>query len=729
MTLTHNILVCTEDSVLAKKVRILLARDECEVEILSNPKRLDKRLSTDAVSLLVLSGRLDNEDTIHVLSRMAQTTAMPPTIVIGSSATTTPDFVSVISDPADTQAIYRLASEALAKNGTNPGLDGELTLPPFETTLGGEAGTKTQRMKQVRPSREATTRSSAPAMDGDAIDLEGLEFPSSDEIADRLGDGSATLTDETFDTRAAESAPQRQQPDALLEDITVFDVASYHASSSRSDNLGLAGVLEPPRFAKVLFQCWTMEAQGALVIASSDETLTVSFEDGLPVHVESNIHGDMFGKNLVGKGKLSDTQYSEAAKMSIERGLSIGGAIVELGYLNRDAYGRELGEDAHDRIVRRFASRGGAFEFVPNRKPPIADRPFRISVGRILVEGLKRFADDAALGEIAGEIEPRYFKLRSSVEELTKRFPLTDKEKAFLAFSGRAYNVGDAADVSGLDARGARVLMSLLITCDEVEDFTPGVAEFEARIREERQRQLDKARAAGEPEQKPSFRPEPYGAARTSFPDTQKPSLPIERPSAASAIGDFMAGIPSSPPVAKAPPPPPPAPPAFSSAPIAAATTATSSAPDLTTGRPTEEGANGASAIPPMPVPAAGTPGRSPRPVVFSPPLPRGPDGQPQETPERTRSRQHFQRGVTLLGQGNFDDAEEAFRDAIALCSEEHVYLIGLARAVYYNPSYTAPGKVPVLRTIVDRAGQLAPDDGRVLTLNEWVRHAETQRA
>jgi cytochrome c-type biogenesis protein CcmH/NrfG len=126
-----------------------------------------------------------------------------------------------------------------------------------------------------------------------------------------------------------------------------------------------------------------------------------------------------------------------------------------------------------------------------------------------------------------------------------------------------------------------------------------------------------------------------------------------------------------------------------------------------------------------MPVPSSGAPGRVPRPVVFSPPLPRNADGQAQETPERSRSRQHFQRGVTLLGQGNFDDAEEAFRDAIALCSEEHVYLIGLARALYYNPSYTAQGKVPVLRSIVDRAGQLAPDDGRVLTLTDWVRHAE----
>ncbi|MCK6551809.1 hypothetical protein L6R52_38600, partial [Myxococcota bacterium] len=131
--------------------------------------------------------------------------------------------------------------------------------------------------------------------------------------------------------------------------------------------------------------------------------------------------------------------------------------------------------------------------------------------------------------------------------------------------------------------------------------------------------------------------------------------------------------------------------------------------------------------VPPMPVPAAGELGLVPRPLVYAKPLPRAADGSPIETSERTLSREHFQRGVTLLGQGNFASAEEAFRDAVALCSEEHVYLIGLARAIYYNPSYRADGKVPVLKQIVSRAEQLAPDDNRVATLSSWITHAEQQ--
>lgn len=126
-----------------------------------------------------------------------------------------------------------------------------------------------------------------------------------------------------------------------------------------------------------------------------------------------------------------------------------------------------------------------------------------------------------------------------------------------------------------------------------------------------------------------------------------------------------------------------------------------------------------------MPVPANGEVGMTPRPLVYAKPLPRGPDGSVLETSERTLSREHFQRGVTLLGQGNFANAEEAFRDAVALCSEEHVYLIGLARAIYYNPGYGAVGKVPVLEEIVERARQLAPEDKRVATLATWVQAAK----
>ncbi len=726
MTPTHNILVCTEDAVLAKKVRILLARDECEVEILSNPKRLERRLTTDAVSLLVVSGKLASEDAVALLTRLGAKTSMPPTLILGSDAKTTPDFATVVPDAGDTSTIYRLASEALSRNG------GESTVPNLERSLVDAAGT-TQRtpIATLDAARAALTETSE-----DAFDFGALEFPSAEQIEDQLG-GAPSFEEATFQVSPPPPSPPESASEPDQEDITVFDVASFHATTTKSED-ALTGPLDPPRFAKALFHCWTGEVQGALTIATPDETLTVYFESGVPVHVESNLHGDLFGRNLVQKGRLSDAQYGDAAKVSVERGLQIGHAVVELGFLSRDAYGRELGEDAHDRIVRRLGMRGGSYELQPHKRPPIPDRPYRLSVGRILVEGLKRFCDDAALAQITGDVETRYFRLRSSVEDLAKRFPITDKEKILLGFSGRAYNVLDASELSGVDTRGARVLMALLITAGEIDDFTPGVAEFESRIREERQRQgLSSIRPS---EAAPSPLPPlpPPVATPVAAPPPPPPAPPAARPpflsepprydrpaAAGSSLVDVLPGPPRSS-MGSSPFSPPP-PPAGDVSPFAPSPPAPPLAPPPVPPPAPASDVSGGASIPPMPVPPPGQAGRSPRPVVFSPPLPRTPDGQAQETPERTRSRQHFQRGVTLLGQGNFDDAEEAFRDAIALCSEEHVYLIGLARALYYNPTYTAPGKVPVLRTIVDRAGQLAPDDGRVVTLTDWVRHAETQ--
>jgi hypothetical protein len=560
------------------------------------------------VSLLVVSGKLASEDAVAMLTRLgAKIPSMPPTLILGTDAKVTPDFATAIADAGDTSAIYRLASEALARSAHDATVP---NLPQVDKSLADAAGT-TQRtpLATLAAARAAISEASE-----DAFDFGSLEFPSPEQIENQLSD--APFEDATFQlSPPTPSAVPEAAPEPEQEDITVFDVASFHATAHKSDE-ALAGPLDPPRFARALFQCWTSEAQGALTVATPDETLTVYFEGGVPVHVESNLHGDLFGRNLVQKGRLSDAQYGDAAKQSVERGLAIGHAVVELGFLSRDAYGRELGEDAHDRIVRRLGMRGGSYELVPHKRPPITDRPYRLSVGRILVEGLKRFCDDAALSQITGDVESRYFRVRSSIDDLSKRFPITDKEKALLTYSGRAYNVLDASELSGLDARGARVLMALLLTAGEIEDFTPGVAEFEARIREERQRQgLSSLRPSGESIPPPPPPPLPVPAPRRAR--ARAPAL-LAGPAAVRAPCSLvlvlgrrdalehtrpLAGSPfSAPPL---PPPPPAAEPLFPMSPAAAA-----APPPPPPPAPVAESGSalGGASIPPMPVPPTARP-------------------------------------------------------------------------------------------------------------------------
>ncbi|MBI2374441.1 MAG: tetratricopeptide repeat protein [Deltaproteobacteria bacterium] len=687
------ILVSTEDAVLGKKIRFLLARDECEVEIVPGEK-LSERLKRGGASLLIASHQLQGKKTVDVLKRL-KAVGIPRTLLLGGPSIDGLDFVRVIGEPGDTQAIYRQASEALAAPPTSAVPSSEIAEDTaHERTLAQAAAPMDAIEDRVRSDRPR-----AKAID-DTID--------SITRAELGGETDQTLFDEV---RSGEGDEREEEMPA------------------KHETTGPKGQLEPGSLAKALFQCWTMEARGALVLSKPEETLTIHFEDGFPIHVTSSIAGDQLGRTLVSKGSLSDGQYGQAAKRAIERGCSLGTALVELGLLSKEALGHEQGEDAHERIIQCFGAKGGSFDFIPEKSPASSDRPYRIPVGRILVDGLRDYTSNDALAKVVGSIDGRYFKLRSSIDVIKKRFPLDANEKEFLSYSGRAYNVMDAAEASNLDGRGARVLMALLSTCEEVDDFTPGIQEFEARIKEER------IRVSSRPSATPS--PAPAPVAPPPAPPIAPPPIapaPLVPPPSAPILPIARAARPVPPePEPVAPPPSREAalPPVFEATavgkpPFAVHEDEPPSAPEPAPPPPPApaQPVRAHPSIPPMPATGAG---RAPKVVAFAPPLPKTTDGHTQETPERHKSREHFQRGVALLGQGNFDDAEDAFREAIALCSDEHVYLIGLARAIYYNPTYSGTGKLPVLRTIVDRATQLAPDDGRVTTLTEWVRHAENQ--
>lgn len=723
MATQHHILVSVSDPVLAKKVRFLLAGDQCAVEALANPANLERRLVERTFSLLILSRTLDGDDALLVLSRLDRSRSMPPTIVLGGASVATPPFVTLIPDPIDTQAIYRIASEALASMhaGRVEAILGEesthfeIDQPPKPAHL-NPVNPNLKTMSSNAKTSEITVAPTHPYDEEEPEEeISFSEVTGLNEIAGRLArlERPDSMKD-AFDVEDDNASRKSRRPARKIGPASV----GHAAAMKPGDPATLGGLLEPARFAKALHQCWSGHATGALTVARESETLVIHFEGGSPVLVESNIPGDQLGRALIKRGRITEPQYSDGAKRAIERGLRLGQALIELAFFTGDELGRELGTTAREQIVGCFSAKNGAFEFDVKRRPPTSERPYpTVPMGHVLAEGIRRNADDAVLQEILGDINGRYFELRRSIDDLKETYPLEEKEVAFLAFTGRAYNVADAADVAGITLQSAHTLMALLTTCEEVDPFTPGVVEFEARIREERERT------------KPRFEfPQPL--VRRLIPD-RPPVTSVERAAvehvAVERAAVERATVPES---TKPPADPPPVPlhaPPLPSVPPPPSATQITSVQGMAQGvyGTAAAAGNGDDSVPPMPVPPHGEPGVLPRPLVYAKVLPRGADGSALDTSDRTLSREHFQRGVAMLGQGNFASAEEAFRDAIALCSEEHVYMIGLARAIYYNPGYRPDEKVPVLKSLVGRAEQLAPDDSRVATLSHWIHHAE----
>lgn len=492
-----------------------------------------------------------------------------------------------------------------------------------------------------------------------------------------------------------------------------------------------SGAADPASLARRFYVCANRRLTGRLEVTTPDETLTYAILEGRPVHARSSQPGDRFGRWLVERGRITDATYAAASKHAVEHGAGLGASLVATEALTEAELSQHRADHARNRLIESFGAAQAHFRFFEGGAP--GERSFDLDVLPVVAEGFKRHADDDLVQSIMADKAARYFKIRRAPERLGELFNLDRDEVEMLRFGGRAYNPADAAELSGLPFRDALKLMALLWTCDEVEDFTPGVGDFEARIHEEKERaresrSLDVARSAPSLEDEPA--PLPLDPPMVTHDEVPSASFSFEHDEVEEELEPLSAVEETA--LLSHPPPPPeptPTPLPFDALeehlgePEPAPYPAPESAPSLGSWSSRPAPPPGVE-VPPMPVPAPHHEGRAPAPLLWAAPAARGPDGALLETPERAQSREFFQQGVQLLGQGQFDAAEQSFREAISLCAEEPVYLIGLGRAIFYNPTYSADGKIPLLRTIVDRAERLSPNDGRVMDLRNWVEHA-----
>lgn len=479
-----------------------------------------------------------------------------------------------------------------------------------------------------------------------------------------------------------------------------------------------SGSVNPAALARRFYTCASRGLTGELQLEAPGETLTFHLLEGRPVHVTSSVPGDRFGRWLVEGERVSDRAYSSAAKHAVENGVGLGPALVAAGAMSDEQLAEHRADHARTLIVDGFGRDDASYRFTEGSAP--RERSFDLDVLPVVAEGFKQHADDDLVQSIIGDKAKRYFKVHTDADHLGETFHLDAQEVDFLRFEGRAYNPPDAAELSGLPFRDALKLLALLWTCDEVEDFTPGVGDFEARIDEEKERaresrSIDLMRSAPSLEDEPA--PLPFEAPLVADDEAPADAFAFTDEEPSEELEPF-ADVEEEALISRPPPPPPDATPLpLEAIEEAEADDSPSSSGPRSAPPPGVE-------VPPMPVPSPGRDGAAPGPLLWAAPAPRGPDGSLVETPERAQSREFFQQGVQLLGQGQFEAAEQSFREAISLCADEPVYLIGLGRAIFYNASYTADGKVPVLRTIVDRAERLSPNDGRVMDLRTWVEHA-----
>ncbi len=80
-----------------------------------------------------------------------------------------------------------------------------------------------------------------------------------------------------------------------------------------------------------------------------------------------------------------------------------------------------------------------------------------------------------------------------------------------------------------------------------------------------------------------------------------------------------------------------------------------------------------------------------------------------------------FREGIEQASSNRLDEAEVTLREAVRLDASKPEYLVTLARVLLANPRYERAGTLPVVRSLLDRAVQIAPDNHEASDLHAQV--------
>ncbi|MFZ9887622.1 MAG: DUF4388 domain-containing protein [Myxococcota bacterium] len=522
---------------------------------------------------------------------------------------------------------------------------------------------------KTAPAPEEPASVSAPAADGRSP--RSSASPESSEIMQVTDLKKALL----IQKKAREAA------EARVKELEAR-VAQLAPPGGASDEGGMPaeGVFEDLRYPQLLARARHEGFTGAIKLQlGSANTRTVFLRDGLPVGYASSEPGERIGRMMVEQKRITDEQYIKAATMMVEQGIKLAEALVELGFIEGETLAVEMRNLTRDQIIQGFEVTQGRFTCTQGQLPGPSVSLFDFGPGEIYVQGFRRYAPAAEMQALFETMRTKYLTPNERLALYRPKLGLSSDDERLLRLLGEAYTLEEAVERAGLSPESAARLTAALWALDLVEEWSPGVEQFSHRLRAERQQHAEEIAA---------LRAEMGAREKQLFEGFERA---LEKIGAAVGGPAVSMGTPSLPagPASKSPP------------------SATAKAAISLPHEPTTQTV----------VSAASTPPGSHSPQAESStesPFGREPLGN-------SPSEQKYRAGLEQANLRNLDEAEVLLREAVRLDATRPDYLLTLARVLLANPRYERSGTLPVVRSLLDRAAQLAPENGEVRSLRNEV--------
>ncbi|OGQ11313.1 MAG: hypothetical protein A2138_20285 [Deltaproteobacteria bacterium RBG_16_71_12] len=489
------------------------------------------------------------------------------------------------------------------------------------------------------------------------------------------------------------------------------------------------GVFEDLRYAALLARCRAELFTGAIQMQSGGATRTVYLKDGLPVAFHSSEPGERIGKVLMNQGRITEDQYMKATTRSVERSIKLTDALVELGLMDAETVAVEQRNLTRDQIIQSFELSQGRFTVMTGQTPDANTPTFDFGPGEIYVQGYRRYAPSNEMMAAFETLRDKYLIANARLASFRPKLGLATEDERMLRLLGEALTVEEAVERAQVTPEQAARLLSALQALELVDEWSPGVEQFRSRIRGEKQRHAEDLNAVHAEARNRELRLiEAFEKA------LQKLGVNISL----ASVADGEAAKPRSPFASSASSGPPST---GSSTGMGGVGGVRSPLSSTTVGAsPSSSFGHSAASAASVTVPArdAGSSEPSPGAVVVAPPSPSfaaagsggggsaaGGNGQPAKGRESQQTISladlKYREGIEQAAQNRLDEAEVTLREAVRLDASKPEYLTALARVLLGNPRYERAGTLPVVRSLLDRAVQLAPDNSEASDMHAQV--------
>jgi DnaJ-domain-containing protein 1 len=176
---------------------------------------------------------------------------------------------------------------------------------------------------------------------------------------------------------------------------------------------GLRGTLTETPFARLLQRLFAQRTTGALLLTRDGTKKIVSFADGYPVSVKSNLLSECLGQILLQQRLISNEALQESIRRMKGEKRHQGQILVEMGVLSPYNLSRALVEQVEAKLFNIFSWPDGLYVFKEGEPTPVEALRLDRSPAAMILEGIRRHYDDQRREGVLTLYAGKYVRLSS----------------------------------------------------------------------------------------------------------------------------------------------------------------------------------------------------------------------------------------------------------------------------------------------------------------------------